>query len=75
MPSRLRHARDRAREWPCVLKFLGKPGLTRELKLVYVKVEFDSLASRAKSPIQTGRLGSGYSVTLSVTGGIQARQT
>ena len=50
MASRLRHARDRARKWPCVLKFTGKPEVSRELEILWVKDEFDALTARAKVP-------------------------
>ena len=50
MASRLRHARDRARAWPCVLKFVGKPEYSRKMTLMNVKEEYDSLASRSKKP-------------------------
>ena len=50
MASRLRHARDRAREWFWVRYVEGKPSFTRELALKYVKEEFDALTDRAKIP-------------------------
>ena len=50
MASRLRHARDRVQNMPCILKFVGKPELSRELNLKYVKEEFYALTDRAKVP-------------------------
>ena len=49
MASRLRHARDLAREWLWARNFEGKPSFKWELEEC-VKEEFDSLTSRAKNP-------------------------
>ena len=50
MASRLRHARDLVQDMPCILKFAGKPEVSREQTLRLVKEEFDALTDRAKHP-------------------------